>query len=194
MALEFTTSYIADSITLLRYYKELGHQAMAQVSDEGLTVALDAESNSIAIIVKHLTGNMRSRWTGFLNSDGEKPNRNRDDEFREPPQTRAEIQQAWEASWKLVFEALAPLTDADLGRTIRIRNEAALRDAGDQSAACALRVPHWPDRLYRKASRIRPLDLANRTAWQIRRLQRPRRLWKGLAAVGPDRLLLPEMC
>lgn len=123
MALEFTTSYLADSITLLRYYKELGDQAMAQVSDEGLAVALDAESNSIAIIVKHLTGNMRSRWTDFLTSDGEKPDRNRDDEFRAPPQTRAEIQQAWEASWKLVFEALAPLTDADLGRTIRIRNE-----------------------------------------------------------------------
>jgi hypothetical protein len=123
MALEFTTSYLADSITLVRYYRELGDQAMAQVSDEGLTVALDAESNSIAIIVKHLTGNMRSRWTDFLTSDGEKPDRIRDDEFRSPPKTRAEIMALWEASWKLVFEALAPLTDADLSRTIRIRHE-----------------------------------------------------------------------
>ncbi len=91
MALEFTTSYVADSITLLRYYKRLGEQAMAQVSDDGLTATLDAESNSITIIVKHLTGNMRSRWTDFLTSDGEKPDRNRDDEFRAPPQTRAEM-------------------------------------------------------------------------------------------------------
>jgi hypothetical protein len=123
MALEFTTSYLADSITLLRYYKGLGEQAIAQVSDDGLAVTLDSESNSIAIIVKHLTGNMRSRWTDFLTSDGEKPDRNRDDEFRAPPQTRAEIMASWEASWRIVFEALAPLTEADLGRTILIRNE-----------------------------------------------------------------------
>jgi Protein of unknown function (DUF1572) len=123
MTLEFTTSYLADSITLLRYYKKLAEQAMAQVSDEGLTVTLDPESNSIAIIAKHLTGNMRSRWMDFLTSDGEKPDRNRDDEFRASPQTRAEIMTAWEASWKIVFEALVPLTDADLARTILIRNE-----------------------------------------------------------------------
>jgi len=123
MALEFTTSYLADSITLLHYYKKLGEQAMAQVSDDSLTTTLDAESNSIAIIVKHLTGNMRSRWTDFLASDGEKPDRNRDDEFRASPQTRAEITTTWEGAWKIVFEALAPLTDADLGRTVLIRNE-----------------------------------------------------------------------
>jgi hypothetical protein len=123
MALEFTTSYLADSITLLRYYKKLGEQAMAQISDAGLTTTLDSESNSIAIIVKHLTGNMRSRWTDFLTSDGEKPDRDRDDEFRASPQTRAEIMAAWESSWKVVFEAFAPLTDADLGRTVLIRNE-----------------------------------------------------------------------
>src|ERR1700683_512905 len=111
MALEFTTSYLADSITLLRYYKKLGDQAMAQVSDDGLTAALDAESNSVAIIVKHLAGNMRSRWTDFLVSDGEKPERNRDAEFRAAPQTRAEITAMWEASWKIVFETLVPLTE-----------------------------------------------------------------------------------
>ena len=123
MALEFTTSYVADSITLLRYYKRLGEQAMAQVSDDDLTATLDAESNSITIIVKHLTGNMRSRWTDFLTSDGEKPDRNRDDEFRAASQSRAEMMAAWEASWKIVFEALTPLTEEDLGRTILIRNE-----------------------------------------------------------------------
>ncbi len=123
MALEFTTSYLADSVSLLHYYKKLGEQAMARVSDQGLTATLDAESNSIAIIVKHLTGNMRSRWTDFLTSDGEKPDRNRDDEFRDSPQTRPEMMAAWDSSWKIVFEVLAPLTDADLGRTILIRNE-----------------------------------------------------------------------
>jgi hypothetical protein len=123
MALEFTTSYLTDSVTLLRYYKKLGEQAMAQVSDEGLTATLDAESNSIAIIVKHLVGNMRSRWTDLLTSDGEKPDRNRDDEFQAAPQTRAEIIAMWEAAWKIVFEALAPLSDADMGRTILIRGE-----------------------------------------------------------------------
>jgi len=123
MALEFTTSYVRDSTDILRYYKKLGERAIAQASDEALTATLDPESNSIAIIVKHLTGNMASRWTDFLTSDGEKPTRNRDAEFEEPPQTRAEILALWEAAWKIVFDSLAPLTDEDLGRTIRIRGE-----------------------------------------------------------------------
>jgi len=123
MALEFTTSYVKDSTDILRYYKRLGEQAIAQASDEALTAVLDPESNSIAIIVKHLTGNMRSRWTDFLTSDGEKPNRNRDAEFEAPPQTRAEILTLWEEAWKIVFDVLATLTDDDLGRTIRIRAE-----------------------------------------------------------------------
>ncbi len=101
MALEFTTSYIKDSTDILRYYKKLGERAIAQSSDEALTATLDPESNSIAIIVKHLTGNMASRWTDFLTSDGEKPTRNRDAEFEEPPQSRTEILELWEAAWKI---------------------------------------------------------------------------------------------
>jgi uncharacterized damage-inducible protein DinB len=124
MSLELTTSYLKDSITLYRYYKRLGEGAINQAPDEALDATLDAESNSIAIIVKHVTGNMRSRWTDFLTTDGEKPSRNRDTEFEEPPKTRTELMALWESSWKLVFEALVPLTDADLGRTIRIRGEA----------------------------------------------------------------------
>jgi len=123
MPLEFTTSYVKDSIDILRYYKRLGEQAIAQVSDDALTATLDPESNSIAIIVKHLAGNMRSRWTNFLTSDGEKPDRNRDAEFESGPESRAEILAVWEAAWKIVFDELAPLTDVDLGRTIRIRGE-----------------------------------------------------------------------
>jgi len=123
MAHVFTTSYLEDSLALLRQYKRLGEGAMAQVTDEQLFAAIDAESNSIAIIVKHIAGNMRSRWTDFLTSDGEKPNRNRDTEFEDPPTTRAELLSVWEEGWKRVFGALEPLTDADLSRTVTIRGE-----------------------------------------------------------------------
>jgi hypothetical protein len=124
MALEFTTSCLKDSVDLLRFYKRLGDRAMEQVSDEALFATLDDESNSIAIIVKHLAGNMRSRWTDFLTSDGEKPDRDRDSEFEAPPKTREELLAQWETGWQLMFDALAPLTDADLSRTAYIRTEA----------------------------------------------------------------------
>jgi len=97
---------------------------MAQLSDEQLLAVMDAESNSVAIIVKHIAGNMRSRWTDFLTTDGEKPDRNRDTEFEAPPATRAELMALWDDGWKRVFTALEPLTDADLGRTVTIRGEA----------------------------------------------------------------------
>ena len=96
---------------------------MAQVTDDQLRVTLDPESNSIAIIVKHMAGNMRSRWLNFLTSDGEKPDRNRESEFEAPPVTRTELMQLWEAGWNYVFSALEPLTDADLARTVYIRTE-----------------------------------------------------------------------
>src|SRR5678815_3301159 len=118
MALQFTTSYLEDSLTLFRAYKKLAERAMEQVSDEQLFIALDEESNSIAIIVKHMAGNMRSRWTDFLTTDGEKPDRNRDSEFVDPSATRAALLQAWEEGWACVFGAIEPLTDADLGRRI----------------------------------------------------------------------------
>ncbi len=96
---------------------------MAQCPDEGLFTTLDPESNSIAIIVKHLAGNMRSRWTHFLTTDGEKPDRNRDTEFEDAPKTRAALMELWERGWKYVFDALAPLSDEDLSRKITIRTE-----------------------------------------------------------------------
>jgi uncharacterized damage-inducible protein DinB len=123
MAHKFSTSYLEDSLSLFRYYKKLGEDAMAQVSDEQLFVALDEEMNSIAIIVKHMTGNMRSRWMDFLTSDGEKPNRNRDSEFVDAPANREDLLRLWNDGWKLVFEALEPLTDADLDREVTIRGE-----------------------------------------------------------------------
>jgi uncharacterized damage-inducible protein DinB len=123
MAHEFTTSYLKDAIDLFNYYKKLGERAMAQCSEEGLFASLDAESNSIAILVKHLSGNMRSRWTDFLTTDGEKPDRNRDTEFEAPPKTRAELLALWERGWKYLFDALRLLKDADMTRKVTIRTE-----------------------------------------------------------------------
>ena len=124
MALKFTTSYLEDSLTLFRYYKKLAERAMEQVTDEQLFEVLDGEANSIAIIVKHMYGNMRSRWMDFLTSDGEKPDRNRDSEFEDPPATREGLMNLWEQGWNYLFTALEPLSDPDMDRTITIRGEA----------------------------------------------------------------------
>lgn len=124
MTTRFTTSYLEDSLELFRYYKTLAERAMAQVADEQLFEAIDEENNSIALVVKHMAGNMRSRWTDFLTTDGEKPDRNRDSEFVAPPGTRAALMDLWEDGWGHVFRAVEPLSDADLGRTVTIRGEA----------------------------------------------------------------------
>src|ERR1700675_1737636 len=123
MAHEFSTSYLRDSLSLFRYYKKLTERAMEQVTDEQLFAVLDGEMNCIAIIVKHLVGNMRSRWTDFLTSDGEKSDRNRDTEFVEPSETREELLKRWNEGWASVFHALDPLTDSDLQRKVTIRGE-----------------------------------------------------------------------
>lgn len=124
MALKFTTSYIEDAIGVFHYYKRLADGAMSQLSDEQYFHVLDPEMNSVAIIVKHVSGNMISRWTDFLHSDGEKPTRNRDQEFCDPPQTRQGVHECWEHGWQALFSALEPLTEADLARTVTIRGEA----------------------------------------------------------------------
>src|SRR5690348_10460172 len=123
MAHQLTTSYIKDSLDLFRSYKKLTERAIAQCPDAGLFTAIDAESNSIAIIVKHIAGNMRSRWRDFLTTDGEKPDRNRDTEFEDAPKTRAALLELWERGWKYLFDALEPLTEAELTRTVTIRTE-----------------------------------------------------------------------
>jgi uncharacterized damage-inducible protein DinB len=123
MAHQFTTSYLKDAIGVFRYYKKVGARAIAQCPDDALFTALDAESNSIAIIVKHMAGNMRSRWTDFLTTDGEKPDRNRDTEFEDAPKTRVALTELWERGWKHVFDVLQPLTEEDLARKVTIRTE-----------------------------------------------------------------------
>jgi hypothetical protein len=124
MPLRFTTSYVEDSIALFSYYKKLTEGAMAQVKDEQLLATLDGEMNSIAIIVKHMAGNMRSRWTDFLTSDGEKPSRQRDTEFADPPATRESLLALWEEGWSCVFRAMQSLSEEDLRKTVKIRGEA----------------------------------------------------------------------
>src|SRR3954471_3218695 len=124
MAHQFSTSYIEDSLSLFRYYKKLSEGAMEQLSDEQLFTALDDEMNSVAIIVKHMAGNMRSRWTDFLTSDGEKPDRHRDTEFVITPETRREdLTSEWERGWASVFNALEPLRPEDFGRKVYIRGQ-----------------------------------------------------------------------
>ena len=123
MALIFSTSHVADSLSLFRYYKKLAEGAMEQVTDQQLTAVLNGEMNSIAQIAKHMAGNMQSRWTDFLTSDGEKPTRDRDAEFTGPPGTREALMVMWNGGWDCLFGALEPLSDADLGRTVTIRGE-----------------------------------------------------------------------
>ena len=103
--------------------KKLGDKAIAQLSDADLHAKIDPESNSVAIIMRHLAGNMRSRWTDFLTSDGEKPDRMRDREFEDHAVSREALLAEWEEGWARLFDALAPLTDADLQRTVIIRSE-----------------------------------------------------------------------
>jgi hypothetical protein len=108
----------------LRLLKSLGDKAMAQLSDPELFTVIDPESNSIAVIVKHIAGNMRSRWTDFLRSDGEKPDRHRDGEFEiGPGTTRADVLRWWEEGWGVTFAAIEPLGAGDLMRTVLIRHE-----------------------------------------------------------------------
>ncbi len=104
--------------------KRLADRAISQLLDEQLHAQLDGDANSVAMVMQHLAGNMRSRWTDFLTTDGEKPWRNRDAEFDPPTLTRAALLASWEAGWATLFSALDGLTDDDLGRAVTIRGEA----------------------------------------------------------------------
>ena len=111
------------TITVFRSNKSWADKAVAQLDDERLHAALDANTNTVAVIMKHVAGNLRSRWTDFLTTDGEKPWRDRDDEFVDTFTTRAELLAYWESGWQRLFDALAVLTPADLARTVSIRGE-----------------------------------------------------------------------
>ncbi len=124
MAFEVSKHYLEEALRQLRGHKRMGEAAMAQLKDEEFFVALDPESNSVAVLVKHLAGNMRSRFTDFLTSDGEKPDRFRDREFElTPATTRADVMQWWEDGWARVFSAIEPLKPEDVMRSVTIRGE-----------------------------------------------------------------------
>jgi len=114
----------ADVERQFRKLKALADGAVAQVREEDLFVTLDPESNSIALVMKHLSGNMRSRWTDFFTTDGEKPDRNRDGEFEAKDEdSSVALRLRWEAGWDLLFGVLAGLRDGDLERTVTVRGE-----------------------------------------------------------------------
>jgi hypothetical protein len=118
------TNYLASSIAIFKQYKTLADKAMEQIDEEAFFWQPNTASNSVYLIVKHMSGNMKSRWTDFLTTDGEKPWRNRDDEFEQNEKpTRDEIFTLWETGWTCLFDALNPLTEADLSKTMLIRNE-----------------------------------------------------------------------
>ncbi len=121
---EIAAHYLEEVDRQLRGHKRMADQAIAQLSEEQFFVALDPEANSVAILVKHIAGNLHSRYTDFLTSDGEKPDRHRDQEFELPPGiTRSALMQSWEQSWQLLFSALTALRPEDTMRTLTIRSE-----------------------------------------------------------------------
>ena len=124
MAADLASHYLDEARRQMRGYKRMGEGAMAQLRDEDFFVTLDPESNSVAILVKHLAGNMRSRFTDFLASDGEKADRFRDREFEVTgATTRAEVMKWWEEGWACVFGAIDGLKPEDVMRTVTIRGE-----------------------------------------------------------------------
>jgi len=124
MTTNFETDWLTDVRVQFEKMKRLAEGALAQVTDDQLNVAIDAESNSLAVIVKHMAGNLRSRFTDFLTTDGEKPDRNRDGEFEiAGPVVRQAMMEDWERSWQVLFGALDALTPADLGREVTIRGD-----------------------------------------------------------------------
>ena len=124
MTTDTAIHYLEEARRQMRGHKRMGEGAMAQLRDEDFFVTLDPESNSVAILVKHLAGNMRSRFTDFLTTDGEKPDRFRDTEFElTPASTRADVMKWWEDGWACVFAAIEPLRPEDVMRTVTIRGE-----------------------------------------------------------------------
>ncbi len=120
---QFIENYQTDAIAAFRNYKKLAEGAIEQVNEDEYFRAIDAEANSIAVIVKHLGGNLRSRWTDFLTSDGEKADRDRDSEFVSDADTCESLTALWETGWNALLTALEALTPTDFAKTVKIRGE-----------------------------------------------------------------------
>ncbi|HZT59565.1 MAG TPA: DUF1572 family protein [Pyrinomonadaceae bacterium] len=124
MSDSFADHYLQNVVAEFRGLKRLADRAVAQLDDDEFFRTIDAESNSVALIMKHMAGNMRSRWADFLTSDGEKPDRRRDSEFLIEGEDRAAITEKWEEGWQTLFDALTPLKGEDVMRKVLIRREA----------------------------------------------------------------------
>lgn len=133
------SSYLESAGKQFLYYKMLGEKAMAQLTEEDLFWQPDEESNSIAVIVNHLAGNMLSRFTDFLTSDGEKPWRNRDAEFSDPPPSATALMERWNNGWNTLLTALNELQEEDLEKIIYIRN-----DGHTVTEALNRQLAHYP--------------------------------------------------
>ena len=120
---EFISNYHSDAAQSFRNYKKLAERAIEQLSDDEFFAQIDAESNSVAVIVKHIAGNLHSRWRDFLTSDGEKPDRHRDAEFEMISDTRESLMNLWQSGWQTLFSNIEPLTEEDFARTVFIRGE-----------------------------------------------------------------------
>ncbi len=123
METKHTNNYFDNIRTLFRYYKSLGDSAINQLNSDEVNWRPEPESNSVAMVVKHMSGNMLSRWTNFLVEDGEKEWRNRDQEFEETIHTKEDLLAVWEKGWDCLFQAIAPLNSEDIDRVAYIRNE-----------------------------------------------------------------------
>ena len=172
MASDIAAHYMEEIQRQFRGYKRMGEGAIAQLEDEELFVALDKEANSVAIIIKHLAGNMRSRFTDFLTTDGEKPDRHRDQEFEiNERSTRAEVMHWWEAGWACVFSALDGVSPDHVMRTIMIRQEPHTVLQAHQPPVSALCLSRWSDRIPRKALSLDRLEVVERAAGKVGRVQ-----------------------
>lgn len=114
---------ISSSIAQFKYYKQLADKAMAQISENDMKNQINRDDNSISVIIRHMSGNMKSRWTNIFEEDGEKPWRQRDAEFENSDETKDELLEIWESGWNVLFETLNSLSESDLARIIYIRNE-----------------------------------------------------------------------
>jgi hypothetical protein len=170
------------AVATFRYHKSLADRAIAQVSDDALRRSLDEHTNSIAVIMKHVAGNLRSRWTDFLTSDGEKPWRNRDEEFVDTFTTRDDLMAAWDAGWQCAFDELAALSADDLARSVTVRGEvhsvalATERSLGHTAyhvGQIVLLARHWAGEQWTTLTIARGGSEAyNRTAWSEGDFQR----------------------
>ena len=116
-------NFHSDAVASFRNYKKLAEKALNQISDEEFFATIDEEANSVAVVVKHIAGNLVSRWSDFLTTDGEKPTRDRDAEFEINDDSRKELMEFWERGWQTLFENIEPLTIEDFTKTVTIRGQ-----------------------------------------------------------------------